>query len=158
MASARREIDMNASVWYFWRTFEYLSAPLGCRRGPGSGSQVDGANHPASTLHCRPTSSPLLWWKHPVRAIVHRHTRDSCPGRGSQGTVAGRLEPASSSADRRISGAKREKRPAVFQDAMGNGSDRATALVTGANRGVGVETSLPLRATSIPVGPANRDA
>src|SRR2546426_10485291 len=46
-----------------------------------------------------------------VRGIVHRHTRDSCPGRGSRGSVGGRLEPLSSSADRRISGAKREKRP-----------------------------------------------
>src|SRR2546426_5846642 len=157
MASVQREIDMNAAVWYFWRTSEYLSAPLGCRRGPGSGSQVEGA----TTLRQRCTVGQLhrlcCGGNTRVRAIVHRHTRDSCPGRGSQGTVAGRLKPASSSADRRISGAKREKRPAVFQDAMGTGSDRATALVTGANRGLGLETSVQLRAKGFRVVLTSRD-
>jgi len=92
-----------------------------------------------------------------VRGIVHRHTRDSCPGRGSRGSVGGRLEPLSSSADRRISGAKREKRPAVFQDAMGTASDRPTALVTGANRGLGLETSVQLRAKGFRVVLTSRD-
>src|SRR5213594_784458 len=86
-------------------------------------------------------------------------------GRDSAGTRGGSRDASPllgkvgvpSSLNWRISGTKREKRPAVLQGAMGTASDRPTTLVTGANRGLGLETSVQLRAKGFRVVLTSRD-
>src|SRR5207244_12462636 len=71
-------------------------------------------------------------------------------------TLVGKIDGPSSRSSP-IPVAKREKRPAAFQRAMGTASDRPTALVTGANRGLGLETSIQLRAKGFRVVLTSRD-